>query len=76
MTDISASVVEMPVREGRCWTLNQVHLSAAQGGGIGLVPDHPVSISPEETKKVQQIVPGYLLGRWIVKAVARVDEAR
>ena len=71
--DISASVVEMPVREGALLDFKTKYLSAAQGGGMAsLSRIIPAPISPEETKKVQQLSRDIF---WALdcKGVARVD---
>lgn len=54
--DVTASVVEMPVRKGELLDFKTKYLSAAQGGGMAsLSRVIPAPISVEETAQVQQL---------------------
>ncbi len=71
--DITASVVEMPVRQGELLDFKTKYLSAAQGGGMAsLSRIIPAPISPEETARVQQLSRDIF---WALdcKGVVRVD---
>ncbi len=71
--DITASVVEMPVRKGELLDFKTKYLSAAQGGGMAsLSRIIPAPISEEETSRVQQLSRDIF---WALdcKGVVRVD---
>lgn len=71
--DISASVVEMPVRRGELLDFKTKYLSAAQGGGMAsLSRIIPAPISREEEARVQQLSRDIF---WSLdcKGVVRVD---
>ena len=71
--DITASVVEMPVRKGELLDFKTKYLSAVQGGGMAsLTRVIPAPISQEETARVQQLSRDIF---WALdcKGVVRVD---
>ncbi|NLO13897.1 MAG: D-alanine--D-alanine ligase, partial [Clostridiales bacterium] len=71
--DITASVVEMPVRQGELLDFKTKYLSAAQGGGMASLSRLiPAPISQEETALVQRLSRDIF---WALdcKGVVRVD---